>query len=105
MISMRQIAGLKPRASTRQPSGFACWGGEAPHSWVSRGGSAPLTTGGGDTHTVLRTKHEKSTSAQLGDIPGGTSDGSSNVIHVPKALSGKGENVSIDMDEHQVASD
>ncbi|GEM_PF-5498870 len=40
---------------------------------------------------------KKSTSARLGDMPGGTSDGSSSVIHEPNTLSGRGENVSIDM--------
>jgi hypothetical protein len=40
---------------------------------------------------------KKSTSLRLGESPTGTSDGSSSVIHDPNILSGKGENVSIDM--------
>src|ERR1700691_3405975 len=40
---------------------------------------------------------KKSTSARLGDIPGGTSEGSSSVIQVLNTFSGNGEKVSIDM--------
>src|SRR5271168_1966907 len=38
---------------------------------------------------------KKSTSARLGDIPGGTSEGSRSVTQVPKMFSGSGENVSM----------
>src|SRR5277367_1555576 len=40
---------------------------------------------------------KKSTSPRLGDIPTGTSDGSSSVTHVENVFSGNGENVSMDM--------
>jgi hypothetical protein len=40
---------------------------------------------------------KKSTSARFGDMPGGTSEGSSSVIQVLNTLSGNGENDSMDM--------
>jgi hypothetical protein len=38
---------------------------------------------------------KKSTSPRFGDIPDGTSEGSSSVIQVPNVLSGKGAKVSM----------
>jgi hypothetical protein len=41
-----------------------------------------------------------STSPAAGDIPAGTSDGSSSVTQLPNTLSGNGEKDSIDMSSH-----